>query len=60
MKGYYKIHARADCNDCDWKYKNNFENSTNLLGKECQKHVDETGHEVVAELGFHKSFTRRD
>jgi len=57
MKGWYRIHAYGQCEDCDWTYTDKFHDGhTHYIGRKCQAHADKTGHTVHAELGFSKDF----
>lgn len=55
MKGYTKTHAIANCMDCDWE--DQWYLTAPVNGK---KHHEETGHEVMLEIGFNKTLERKE
>lgn len=60
MKGWGRIHAVADCAECDWVYTDiDLDKHHHKLGVEAQRHADETGHEVHGEISFIKDFNRK-
>jgi hypothetical protein len=57
MKGWNRIHAYAHCDECDWDYTDICDGiHHHKIGVEAQRHADETGHRVSAEIGFAKDF----
>jgi len=57
MKGWSRIHAQADCTKCDWNYTDMFSGAhSHKIGVESQRHADETGHIVQAEISFIKDY----
>lgn len=62
MKGWHRIHAYAECNDCDWNYTDRFKSGghTHKVGQKARQHHEKTGHRVHAEIGFYKDFPEDD
>ena len=60
MKGWSRIHAYAHCDECDWDYSDIISGiHHHRIGEKSQKHANETGHKVSAEIGFIKDFTAK-
>ena len=62
MKGWSRVHAVAECTECDWVYTDidlGLFGHKHKLGVEAQRHADETGHEVHGEISFIKDFNRK-
>lgn len=60
MKGWNRIHALAQCKDCDWDYADKFHDKhTHNIGRMAQQHADKTGHQVNCEIGFSTTKTKR-
>lgn len=57
MKGWNRVHAYAECTECDWDYTDiDLDGHKHKIGVESQRHADETGHKVEAEISFIKDF----
>ena len=56
MKGWSRIHACAECTECDWDYTDILDKHMHKIGVEAQRHADKTGHLVHAEISFIKDF----
>jgi hypothetical protein len=60
MKGYNRIHAYAQCRDCDWTYTDiSGKKHRHDTGKKAQNHADKTGHRTFVEIAFTKDYQRR-
>lgn len=55
MKGYAKVHALANCRDCDWS--DEWFLTAPVNGR---KHNDKTGHAVSLEIGYCKEFEKKE
>lgn len=65
MKDYRRIHAYAQCENCDWVYTdiahdNRKHYHSHDTGRKAQNHADKTGHTVDVEIGFCKVYTPKN
>jgi len=57
VKGWSRIHAVAECTECEWDYTDiDVDMHHHKIGVEAQRHADKTGHKVQAEISFIKDF----
>lgn len=57
MKGWSRVHAYANCEECDWDYTDiDSDRHHHKIGAKAQQHANETGHRVQGEISFIKDF----